>query len=260
MKISNLFWIICVVLAMATSCANNDKWNDIHVVKVTAQAQAEKKQQIHELGDTTYTPSYDITVDMEFMDTTYAINLEACKKINAQLIKEFLDIDDVQNGDKAVKLFIERLQNHYEQDEMSPEIYDHLTGKAVFGRDGILNYILNEDYYGGGAHPTSVTNIICFSTETGNKISLYDVFTDTCKISLCEALTDKLMQNVGVNSLDSLHSLGYLDMLDMFVSENFSLAKDSIHFFYNQYDIAPYSVGTTTLSFSYEELKNYLRQ
>lgn len=259
MKVTRLIPIAFIGFIIVCSCANNDKYNDIHVVKVTAKSSSEKKQKSQEQGDIITIPPYDITVDMEFMDTTSAINSLACKNINNFIIREFLNIQNEQDGQKAVATFIQRLQNHYEQEEMAPEIYDHLTGKAEFGREGVLNYTLYEDFYGGGAHPTAVTNIVCFNTETGNKINLYDVFTDTCTHSLCDVLTDRLMKDVGATSLDSLHSLGYLEMLDMFVSENFTLAKDSIHFFYNQYDIAPYSVGTTTLSFSYEELKNYLR-
>ena len=37
------------------------------------------------------------------------------------------------------------------------------------------------------------------------------------------------------------------------------LKKDSIHFFYNRYDIAPYAAGTTTLGFPYEELSEIMK-
>lgn len=260
MKGSQYILIGTLALLIISSCASNEKWNDIHTVKVAGQAKAEKQDNTDEEGEPTIVPTYDIVVNMEFMDTTSIENHDACMTINNHIIREFLDQQDETDGTKAVETFIERLQNQYVSDEMSQDMYDHYIGKAEFGCEGIINYILCEDFYGGGAHPTAVTSIMRFDTNTGNKIGLREFFTDTCTASLCDRLTQRLMENIGVPTLDSLHSLGYLDMLDMFVSENFLLRKDSVSFFYNQYDIAPYSKGTTTISFSYDELKDLIRK
>ena len=242
------------------SCAHTEKWNDIHTVKVEAEAIAPKKATTTEIGDTITTPPYDITVDMEFMDTTSIENREACNKINTYLIEEFLNQKGELDCNKAVDAFIENLKAQYAQDDISRQIFDHYTGKAVYGKEGVINYILVENYYSGGAHPTSVTSILRFDTNTGEKIDLNGFFNDTCQYVLCDRLINRLMADKGVPTIDSLHAIGYLEVGDMFVSENFILNKDSISFFYNQYDIAPYACGTTTISFSYEELKDYIRK
>lgn len=242
------------------SCANNEKWNDIRTVQVSAQAKKETKKQLLEQDKIVPSTPYNITVDMEFMDTTIAINADVCRKINTELIREFLDLNNEYEGNHAVETFIDLLQTQYESDDKPSDMYDHFTGTAQFGFDGIINYFFTEDYYGGGAHPNSVTSIQCFSTQTGDKINLDQLITDTCSVPLSQRLTDRLMKKVGVVSLDSLHSLGYLDNIEMFVSDNFILDKDSIHFYYNPYDIAPYAAGAITLSFSYEELKDYIRK
>lgn len=260
MKGSQYILIGGMGLLIVCSCANNEKWNDIHTVKVAGQAKAEKTKKATCNGDTITTPSYDITVDMEFIDTSSVENIEACRHINNQLIEEFLNQQEQSDGQKAVNIFIERLQNEYEQEEMAPEIYDHYIGKVEYGKDGVINYILDEDFYGGGAHPSQIRTILRFNAMTGNKIGLYEFFTDTCTNTLCNKLTQRLMDNLGVQTLDSLHSLGYLEMLDMFVTENFSLQKDSISFYYNQYDIAPYACGPSVITFSYDELEELIRK
>lgn len=261
MKGSQYILITFIGLIIICSCANNEQANNIHTVKVSAEVQ-EKKQKASILpnGDTILTPPYDITVDMEFLDTTYVENAYVCRKINRQLIETFFNTKLTDNGQEAVNIFIRRLQHEYEQEELAPEIYDHYTGKAEFGREGIINYTLVEDYYGGGAHPTIVTSILRFDIHTGERIDINTFFVDNANDSLCEKLTQRLMKQVGAPDIDSLHALGYLEMENMFVSENFLLKKDSISFFYNQYDIAPYAVGSTTLSFSYDELKDYIRE
>lgn len=258
MKGSRYLLIGGISALILLSCASNEKWNDIHTVKVAAKALAEKKSTATESGDTIITPPYDISVNMEFMDTTSLENAEACRKINHCLIEEFLN-QNIDDGKKAVEIFIQRLLNIYEQEDLAPEIYDHFNGKAEYGKEGIINYIHTEDYYGGGAHPSQITTILCFDAETGDKVGIYELFNDQHFSTLTERLTQRLMEKVGVTSIDSLHSLGYLEMGDIFISENFLLGKDSIHFFYNQYEIAPYSAGSTTLSFSYKELEDIMR-
>lgn len=261
MKGSQKTILASIGILIVCSCANNERWNDIRTVQVIAQAtKSTKTQTLEKNAPQSAAPPYDITVDMEFMDTTIAINAEVSRKINTELIREFLSLNNEYESNHAVKAFINQLQTQYENDENSSEIYDHYTGKAQFGFDGVINYFFTEEYYGGGAHPNSVTSIQCFNTQTGDKINLNQLITDTCTISLSNRLTERLMKKVGVPSLDSLHSLGYLDNVDMFVSDNFILDKDSIHFYYNQYDIAPYAAGPITLSFSYEELKDYIRR
>jgi len=250
----------CIVVLIAYSCANNEKWNNIHTVNVSAEVKAEKVEKETVSGDTIIVPPYDITVNMEFMDTMTIENADVCRKINNLLIETFLNQKDETDCKKAVDTFISRLQTEYENDDMAPEIYDHYTGKAEYGKEGVINYTLVEDFYGGGAHPTMVTTILRFDANTGEKINLYEFFTDTCTYTLCDKLTQRLMDNLSVPTVDSLHALGYLEMESMFVSENFLLKKDSVSFFYNQYDIAPYAVGCTTISFSYEELKDYIRK
>ena len=260
MKGSQYLIIFFLGILILGSCANNEQWNHIHTVKVSAEVKTDKHKKAYENGDTIETPPYDITVDMEFMDTTEVENADACKRINAQLIERFLDIKNSCDCEEAVNQFIDRLQREYEQEEMAPEIYDHFTGKAEYGKEGVINYTLVEDYYGGGAHPSIVTSILRFDANTGERIDLYGFFVDTCTNSLCDKLTTRLMEKVGAPTLDSLHALGYLEMENMFVSENFLLKKDSVSFFYNQYDIAPYAMGCTTLSFGYDELKDWIRK
>lgn len=259
-KCSQLLLFIGGISALIiASCASNEKWNDIHTVKVAAKALAEKKVTATANGDTIITPPYDISVNMEFMDTTTLENADVCRKINKQLIHEFLE-QDIEDGEKAVEIYIQRLLNIYKEEDACSEIYDHYNGKAEYGKEGVINYILAEDYFSGGAHPSQMTTILRFDAITGDKIGVYEFFNDTCRVALETKLTQRLMEKVGVPSLDSLHSLGYLAMCDIFISENFLLGKDSIHFLYNQYEIAPYSAGTTRISFSYDELKDLIRK
>jgi hypothetical protein len=122
----------------------------------------------------------------------------------------------------------------------------------------VINYRLVEDTFMGGAHPCRLTTILRFNAQTGEFISLDDVFPTTNQPALQDLLQKKLMANNGVHSLEGLHEKGLLEMTEMFVSSNFALRADSIEFYYNEYDIAPYAYGPSTLCLGYDQVKDII--
>ena len=44
----------------------------------------------------------------------------------------------------------------------------------------------------------------------------------------------------------------------MFIPDNFEIRQDTIDFIFNQYDIAPYSTGITTLSVAESEISSII--
>ncbi|MBQ7156717.1 MAG: DUF3298 domain-containing protein [Bacteroidaceae bacterium] len=203
---------------------------------------------------------YDIAIDMEFANGKNPEQQKIANAINAKLQDIFLEKVDTTNLPSPIKEYIGKLCETYkrEDEEFHLDRSDHLSGHFEYGLNGIINYILTEDYYGGGAHPTTITNILCFNTETGEQITTDRLVMDSCRHKLIEKLTMRLMENVGVETMDSLRKKGYLDMTDMFISDNFKLGTDSVSFLYNPYDIAPYALGSSTISFAYEELKGII--
>ncbi|MCR5314125.1 MAG: RsiV family protein [Bacteroidaceae bacterium] len=235
---SSLFFITL------NSCHNSTTWEGVDFIR---------------LQDSIKSP-YDISIDMEFANGKNEDYKLVANTINATLQDAFLEKVDTNNISTSIKEYIDNLCNTYKQEdsEFHLERYNHLKGRFEFGISGIVNYVLTEDYYGGGAHPTNTTTILCFNTETGDQITTDELIVDSCRQKMKDLLTSRLMQYHGVSTLDSLQAMGYLDMSDMFISENFMLGEDSVSFLYNPYDIAPYALGNSTISFSYDELKDII--
>ena len=76
---------------------------------------------------------------------------------------------------------------------------------------------------------------------------------------LIPVLERKLLEYAGCSSRDELDEHGYFSEDPMFVSDNFEIRQDTIDFIYNQYDIAPYSTGITTLSVPEDEIRSIIR-
>ena len=221
---------------------------------------------------------YEASADLDFMTANEPTYENIANYINKQISQELLKTDFTDTTE-TVNLYLKNKTTDFEN-EMS-ELYDeivlmketdttevatiinipqfnHATGRAKYGFDGIIIYTFTEDIYLGGAHPQTITPLICFNSQTGNKIHKEDIFRNNTEKILAQKLTEKLMESRGAESIEDLWEEGILEFEEMYVTTNFALEEDSIRFHYNAYDIAPYSVGSITISLSYKELKDIL--
>ncbi|MBQ3925407.1 MAG: DUF3298 domain-containing protein, partial [Bacteroidaceae bacterium] len=197
-------------------------------------------------------------VDMQFLKSDNMANERVCKLINDQLVEILLKQSSELTVDEAVAQYIEDVKKEFHGDEVASIYYDHLTGRAEYGRENIINYRLVEDVFMGGAHPCTITTILRFNAMTGEFIALENLFPYPQQKKLQEQLLEKLMKMNQARSLEDLHKRGILEMSDMFISNNFALREDSIEFYYNEYDIAPYAYGAFSICLSYEEVQKLM--
>ncbi|MCH5175833.1 MAG: DUF3298 domain-containing protein [Prevotellaceae bacterium] len=256
------------MLLLATSCDSNKKWNDIEFYEVnkseqfTEDYEYDDDDEFADFHDDSER-EFDVSVDMQFMQSGNGISEEVCQRINAQLIDKLLNQSGEQVADDAVEKYIKEMENQFRKDKLVREYVDHLEGTAEYGFENVINYRLTQTVFAGGAHPSTTTTILRFNAMTGDFISLDNVFPSANHDALIDLLTAKLMKDNGVDSMEGLHEIGYLEFMDMFVTPNFALRKDSIEFYYNEYDIAPYAYGPSTICLDYatvEPLMNTLSE
>ena len=251
--LSCLLMLICGIM---TSCMSDDKWNGITFCEVQKSEQFTEELDddddddfaaLHNDGER----EFDVQVNMQFMQPSNDGNEEVCRLINAQIIEMLLNQSRKLPAEEAVEGYIKRVKSIFQRDQMSREYVDHIEGKAEYGFENVINYRMTQNVFSGGAHPSTMTTILRFNALTGDFISLDNVFPSSSHAALVDLLTAKLMRDNKVKTIEELHEKGYLEFMDMFVTTNFALRKDSIEFCYNEYDIAPYSNGSTTISLGY---------
>lgn len=251
--------IITILVLLLSACAGNSKWNGMTFTKhknhfKTHKVAPEENRSMFLAADDT-TINYNINIEMDFVEDSCVENPEICRRINQYLISNLLNLPYGTEIDSALSQYSRMCMQEFDDMEYMPEYYTNVTGKADYGMDGVINYTFQQETYSGGAHPMTITTILNFRTDTGERININDVIPDSLNGSLTQLLTRKLMECTQSHSIEELHEKGFLQFNEMFVSDNFWLAEDSLIFFYNVYDIAPYAIGTTTLSFSLEELQ-----
>ena len=123
----------------------------------------------------------------------------------------------------------------------------------------IIGHFINMYQYTGGAHGGTFITCRNYRLEDGSVITLDDYFKPGYEEMLIPILEKKLLEYAECSSRDELDEHGYFSNEPMFVSENFEIRQDTIDFIYNQYDIAPYAMGITTLSVPNDEIRSILR-
>ncbi len=123
----------------------------------------------------------------------------------------------------------------------------------------IIGHFINMYQYTGGAHGGTFITCRNYRLEDGSVITLDDYFKPGYEEVLIPILEKKLLEYAECSSRDELDEHGYFSNEPMFVSENFEIRQDTIDFIYNQYDIAPYAMGITTLSVPNDEILTILR-
>ena len=168
--------------------------------------------------------------------------------------------------DSVIEVF--RLENkeqiEYAREEgFEPRDIDYeyvLNTEVHYGNNkDIIGHFIKYYQYTGGAHGGTFITCRNYRLEDGSVITLDNYFKPGYEKVLIPILDKKLLEYAECSSRDELDDHGYFSYEPMFVSKNFEIRQDTIDFIYNQYDIAPYAQGITTLSVPEDLIRDILR-
>lgn len=124
--------------------------------------------------------------------------------------------------------------------------------------DYLLTFYIVSYGFTGGAHGLETYDYYSVDLRTGKALKLQDIMIPGSDSALTVLLTKKLRQSAGLGNDQKLSEAGYF-VEEIKPTGNFYLTATGIGFWYNHYDIAPYSFGSTDLFLSFEELKGALK-
>ncbi|MGL5958818.1 MAG: RsiV family protein [Phocaeicola sp.] len=138
-----------------------------------------------------------------------------------------------------------------------------LTTELREGKAGVFNYCSTTTEYRGGAHSNKWTKWVNFSIKSGEIITLDDIFSAGYKKKVSDLLLEGLIAEVAdrledttIKTLSDLQNNGVLNYTDIYVPDNFLLEREGVSFFFNNYDIAPYYMGSFEITIPYSQLEN----
>lgn len=235
----------------------------------TLQFDKAKVERVVPLTSEEGSPMCKVHLSLDSLSRSYG---ERAETINEAVVRRIFDLDDVgvqQAADsfanKYTRDYVKNFAPLYREDrgdELKKSWYEYhydIDTEVQSLREHTVTYLITLDYYEGGAHGINQQLSMNFDTQTGQLITLDDLFVPGYQQQLRELLLERLLRETDSNTIDELHDKGYLYSMDMFAPENFILGDDEISFVYNPYEIAPYSAGKTELTLSYGQLKKILK-
>lgn len=110
----------------------------------------------------------------------------------------------------------------------------------------------------GGAHGLYGMSYSNYDMATGRMLTLDDVFSDT--LALDKKMTELFIGQKELDANIPLSEQGYfIDNNLLPLTQNFALTPEGVVFYYNVYEIAPYSDGPSCVKVPYEELSDILK-
>jgi len=124
--------------------------------------------------------------------------------------------------------------------------------------DYVVSFYILSYAFTGGAHGLETQEYGVVDLKKGRLLQLQDIFRENYEKDLSLLLTKKLHQIANLQDSQKLSEAGYF-MDEIKPIENFYQTGKGIGFFYNHYDIAPYSFGSTDIFLTLEELRDLLK-
>ncbi len=125
----------------------------------------------------------------------------------------------------------------------------------------LLTMLYQEERYLGGAHPNSFRMFFNLDKTQQKELSLYDIIIPEKAADLTRYAEKQFRHIRGLNFTGSINAAGFWFVDDQFsLSDNFIFTEEGLLFYYNPYDIAPYSMGSTELVLPYKEINRFLKE
>lgn len=206
---------------------------------------------------------------LTYPEITDEIPAEALENIQAHIAGFILDsekpVKEFPNIQKqADKLFNEYDEVYKEFPRTSTWLVDkkiQITSKV----GPLISLEFTESSYKGGAHPNSVTFFKTFDINDGREVSMYELI-DSTQLTALNALRLKYFEEQKEQILQGENWKDYIFAEEFEVNgafntnKNIRIAKDTVSFYYNSYEIAPYAFGPTDLKIPLDQLKPFLKK
>ncbi len=217
-------------------------------------------------------------LQIKFIYPVKFANKEILEKLKIQFVSSYFgETYEELTPEKAVEEYV----NSYLEDYKSLEVdfkkeleenvndlpivswfsyYEISSNEITYNKNNILCYSVSIESYTGGAHGAHSTMNYALNLKTGDIITEEDIFIEDFQDALAQILVDKITDQNDVENPKELESIGFFSVDEIFPNGNFSIDDDGITYYFNEYEIAAYVVGLTSVKLPYNQIKHLLRK
>lgn len=131
--------------------------------------------------------------------------------------------------------------------------YTDVDGSIKRHDENLIVIEITVKMYTGGAHGTDATYYLNFDLQSGELLTLDDIFKPNY-----ESVLNKLAHQAFQHTVSGENLEDYQFENNQFYNDNFGLLPEGMKFYYNAYEIAPYSSGSADILIPYNQLSDIL--
>lgn len=160
----------------------------------------------------------------------------------------------------AAKRFVDAYDEYVEENngQSSATWFRDLHAKVYQNTPRFISIETNQTEYTGGAHADHFTLFNHFDIKTDQKITLVDIVDEKNQKELTKIAEKYFRKLEKLSKTESLNDKYFFESGNFTLANNFALTKESLLFYYNVYEIKPYSGGNTTLEVPYKDIKHLI--
>lgn len=133
------------------------------------------------------------------------------------------------------------------------------ANEITYNSNDILCYSIQIESYTGGAHGAHSSMNYVLDLTTGRVITEEDIFVDDFQDAIAQMLVDDIANQNEVKNPKELEAIGFFSVDEIFPNGNFLVDEEGITYYFNEYEIAAYVVGITSVTLPYKQIKHLLR-
>ena len=177
---------------------------------------------------------------------------------NGQKLVDFYGAGSV----RYLSSYWKELAESFDNDEELPPLYQMLKIKKSEETSTFVTYCVTDERNMGGAHGSYTFYYVNISKLTFKQVNMIDASQKRAMQPLLRKGALKYLRECGETAATDSTLNGYLilpeDGLIPLPVHSPWIAKDSLNFVYQQYEIAPYAVGPVSFNIAIKDIKKYL--
>jgi hypothetical protein len=147
-----------------------------------------------------------------------------------------------------------------EMPEFSMAWYFKSLSKVLINSDTLISIQTDVDVFTGGAHGMYSTSFVNIDPKNGALYLIDSFLKPGYQEYLNELGLEEFRKEQELADTTSLEDAGFTFPENRFqLNENYGFRKEGIVFFYNSYEVAPYSMGPTEIIIPYEKLSGWFK-
>lgn len=129
--------------------------------------------------------------------------------------------------------------------------------KVVYNDNELITFCKEEAIDKNGQRTSTSHHYTSFDLKEMKKISLADLIREDSYDKVTALLKSKLMDDKGASNEDELNDMGYFNLPNLAVTNNFFFTSKGVTWSYDSSVIAVASVGEPTINIDYDDLEQY---